>query len=142
MWESTPDCFRVGRRPQAQAEIAGALGLSELAADQRVRMGESLRSWPLLRGLLVDGRLGVPHALGAVEEVSALGDEALAGRVLVAVLAAEGRLGWDSTPARLRSALQVAAVLLDPEAAAPGGRSGRRRSPGSGCGRDRTGWRT
>ena len=118
VWESTPGSFRVGRRPQAQAEIATALGLSDFAADQRVRMGESLRSWPLLRGLLVDGRLGVPHALGAVDEVMALGDEALAGRVLTRVLAFEGRLGWDSTPAKLRSALQVAAVLLDPESAA------------------------
>ncbi len=118
VWESTPDGFRAGRRPQALAEIAAALGLSELAAGQRVACGEALLSWPVLRALLLDGRLGVAHVLVAVDEAGALGDEALAGRVLQQVLASEGRLGWDSTPGSLRAALQVTAVALDPQGAA------------------------
>ena len=142
VWESTPDDFRVGRRPQAQAEIAAALGLSELAVDLRLRLAEALRSWPLLRGLLLDGRLGVPHALAAVEEVAALGDEALAGRVLVAVLAA--RAGWAGTGHPGAAAQRVAGRggAAGPGGARPGaGRSGRRRSRGCGCGRAATGWR-
>ncbi len=118
VWESTPVDFRVGRRPQALAEIASALRLSELAAAQRVAVGEAMLTWPLLRSLLLDGRLGVPHVLVAVEEAGALGDEALAGRVLQRVLAFEGRLGWDSTPGKLRAALQVTAVAEDPQGAA------------------------
>ena len=143
VWESTPDCFRVGRQPQAQAEIAGAVeGLSELAADQRVRMGESLRSWPLLRGLLLDGRLGVAHALGAVDEVAALGDEALAGRVLMRVLAFQGRLGWDSTRLGCGRRCRWRRCCSTRRAPRGAGRSVRLRSRGCGCARARTGWPT
>ncbi len=118
VWESTPVEFRTGSQPQALAEIAVALGLSRVGAEQRLRMGEALLSWPVLRPLLLGGRLGVPHALAAVQEAEALGDSALAGRVLQRVLAAEGRLGWTGTASQLRTAVQVSAVLLDPDGAA------------------------
>ena len=118
VWQSTPPDFRTGAQPQAYAEIGVALGLSRHGAAQRLQMGEALLSWPLLRALLVGGRLGVVHAIGAVEEVSALGDEALAGRVLQRVLTADGRLGWQDTAGKLRTALQSAAVALDPDGAA------------------------
>ncbi|HEU0102122.1 MAG TPA: DUF222 domain-containing protein [Mycobacteriales bacterium] len=118
IWDTTPPDSRAGRRPHVLAEAGTALGLHPQSVGRRLGMAMSLREHPLLRSLLRDGRLGVAHALVTIDEIDALGDVALADRVLAEVLASGGRLGWDGAPAELRRALRRAAVRLDPAAAA------------------------
>ncbi len=117
LWDSTPDDTRAGRRAHALAEAGLALGLHPLTVEARYEVARRLRALPLVTGLLRDGRLGVPHALTALDETSALPPE-LAERVLTAVLAGGGRLGWDSTPGSLRTTLRRTAIRLDPAGSA------------------------
>lgn len=117
LWDSTPDDTRAGRRAHALAEAGLALGLHPLTVEARYEVARRLRALPLVTGLLRDGRLGVPHALTALDETSALPPE-LAEKVLTAVLAGSGRLGWDSTPGSLRTTLRRTAIRLDPAGSA------------------------
>ena len=118
LWDTAAEDTRSGRRPQVLAEAGVALHLHPLSVGSRLGVADVLRAHPLVRGLLLSGRLGVAHALAVGEEVAPLGDPALADRVLQQVLASDGRLGWDGTPSELRRALARAVVRLDPEGAA------------------------
>jgi len=118
IWDSTSEASKSGRTPHVLHEIGIALGLHPQSVGSRLGTVLALREHPLLRGLLQAGRLGVAHTLVSIDEAGALGDEQLAGRVLREVLASQGRLGWQDTPARLRTALRRAAIRLDPDGSA------------------------
>ena len=119
LWDTASADSRVGTTSHVTAEAAGALHLSPLSIDRRLATAMTLREHPLLPALMRDGKLGVPHALAAIDEIDALGHDPadppdLADQALHAVLACGGRLGWDGTPAELRRALRRAIVRLDP----------------------------
>lgn len=119
VWRTGPPDSRTGRRPQALAEAAVRLGLSESVIDVRLDEAVRLRELSWVRRLVLDGRLGVPHARALLGELAVVSsDLALADAVARRVLTGQGRLGWDSTPARLRVAARRALVRLDPAGSA------------------------
>lgn len=141
---SATHCWRCGTTPPRTPGSAGdptswprprprcsSTAVRRRPAGHRARAAHD----PLLRALLRDGRLLVAHALVTVDELGALGDPDLAARVLGAVLASDGRLGWDGTPAELRRALRRAAIRLDPGTAARRREDAALRSPGCACAR-------
>jgi len=69
--------------------------------------------FPVLRTLLETGRLGVLHAVAAINEVMGYGDTELARRVLAEVLLTE-QPGWHDTRSQLVVALQRCVPTLDP----------------------------
>ena len=117
LWDTAPADSRVGSTAHIVAEAASLLHLHPSSIDGRLGVAMALRDHPLLPSLMRAGRLGIAHALAAIDELGALGDLELADRVLQEVLASGGRLGWDRTPAELRRALRRTAVRLHPAAA-------------------------
>ena len=117
VYEATPAGTRTDSAERAESELALALGLTALAVGQRVHQAQSLATYPLLQQVLLAGGLRVPHALALTDELGALGDPVLAGRVLQQVLTGQTELGWSGTPSALRVAVRREAVRLDPVAA-------------------------
>lgn len=114
LWESTPADSRVGRTPHVLAEAGLVLGLHPRSVESRLAVAMLLQRQPLLRRLVLGGDLGVAHLLVLADELSVLGDDGLAARVAQEALCAEGRIGWTSTPARLRVHVRRVIVRLDP----------------------------
>ncbi len=95
------------------AEAGLVSHLSGCSLERRLEQALTVRAVPLLRTLLLAGRLGVPHAVAAADEVSDYGEE-VATRVLEHVLLAD-EPGWQDTPTALVRALRRKVLRLDPE---------------------------